>query len=226
MPAMPCPDDRTPLPRRVFLFSGHMVDAPDRAQPRFPPAAVPAAARRIAEVLQAHGAGPGDLALSQAAAGGDLLFLEACLARGVHCRVLLPFGEEEFVERSVLPASGGAQWRERYGAVRAALAEAPRVMADALGPLPPGEDPFERANRWLLDTALAWGARRLCFVCLWDGAGGDGPGGTAHMVREVRQRGGEVVWIDVRALHACAGDGNQAAGGAHGALLRSGEEQA
>src|SRR5690349_14580778 len=50
-------------PRQVLLFSGHMVDAPDRPQPRFPPRMVPAAARRIAEVLDGLQAGPDDLAL-------------------------------------------------------------------------------------------------------------------------------------------------------------------
>jgi len=35
-------------PRQVLLFSGHMMDAPDRPQPRFPPAKEAAAAQRIA----------------------------------------------------------------------------------------------------------------------------------------------------------------------------------
>ena len=34
-------------PRKVFLFSGHMIDAPGRQPARFPPAVVPAAARAI-----------------------------------------------------------------------------------------------------------------------------------------------------------------------------------
>ena len=69
-------------PRLVFLFSGHMVDAPDRAEPRFPAEKEGIAARAIAAALDQLGAGPGDLALAQAANGGDLLFLEACKARG------------------------------------------------------------------------------------------------------------------------------------------------
>lgn len=73
-------------PRHVLLFSGHMIDAPDRLVPRFPANKEPIAASRIAEALDTLGAGDRDLALTQGACGGDLLFTEACLARGVRVR--------------------------------------------------------------------------------------------------------------------------------------------
>jgi tetratricopeptide (TPR) repeat protein len=187
-------------PRRVLLFSGHMVDAPGRASPRFPPQQEAAAAQRIESALAALDAGPQDLALTQAAAGGDLLFLEACRRRGVRCQVLLPFEEPAFVERSILPSAGGERWRERYYALRADLAEPLRIMPEELGPAPEGVDPFERCNLWLLYTALAWGQEKVRFVCLWNGGGGDGPGGTAHMYEEVKRRTGRVTWIDTRSL--------------------------
>lgn len=187
-------------PRQVFLFSGHMIDAPDRPTPRFPPEKAPLAARRIGETLDAFAAGPLDLALAQGASGGDILFLEACHARGVRMLLMQPFCEPEFIERSILPAADGERWRERYLALRAALAEPPRVMPDAPGPLADAINPYERCNLWLLDTALSWGAERLRFICLWNGAGGDGPGGTAFMVEAVRRRRGQVIWIDTRTL--------------------------
>ncbi len=194
MPAQPA------TPRRVILFSGHMTDAPDRAVPRFPPVLEAAAAQRIGAALDALGAGPADLALTEGAAGGDLLFAEAAQARGLELRLLLPFGVDEFIARSVLPSAGGARWRERFYAVCARLAAPPQIMADECGPLPAGADPFARCNRWLLDTALAAGGGCPVFICLWDGGGGDGPGGTAHMVAEVQRRGGEVIRIDPRTL--------------------------
>src|SRR4029453_938573 len=89
-------------PRQVFLFSGHRIDAPDRAQPRFPADKEAIAAQRVAEALERLGAGPEDLAYSQAAAGGDLLFLEECQRRGVRCQVLLPFPEPDFIAKSIL----------------------------------------------------------------------------------------------------------------------------
>jgi hypothetical protein len=187
-------------PRQVFLFSGHMIDAPDRPTPRFPAEKEVIAAQRIADALDQQGAGPDDLALSQAAAGGDLLFVEGCQQRGVRCQILLPFDEPSFIQRSILPSQGGDGWRKRFYAVKAMLKNGNRIMPDELGPLPRGVDPYERCNLWLLYTALACGEDKVRFVCLWNGDGGDGPGGTAHMYKEVERRTGRVTWIDTRKL--------------------------
>lgn len=183
-------------PRQVFLFSGHMIDAPDRLPPRFPAEKEGIAAQKIAEALDRQGAGPDDVALAQAAAGGDLLFLEACRQRGAHCQILLPFDEPSFIQRSILPSKSGDAWRDRYYTLKAA----PRIMSEELGPLPKGVDPYERCNLWLLYTALACGVDKVRFLCLWNGGGGDGPGGTAHMYKEVERRTGRVTWIDSRQL--------------------------
>ena len=194
-----CP--RAPdVPRRTILFTGHMVDAPDRATPRFPAPRIDAAARRIAAVLDEIDAGSEDLALTQGAAGGDLLFAEACLARAVPLRLLLPLPEREFVAASLLPVVDGAAWHARFRAVVDRLDEPPREASAELGPLAPGEDAFVRANLWLLACALAYGADKLICICLWDGGGGDGPGGTRHLVDAVRGAGGRVVRIDSSSL--------------------------
>jgi hypothetical protein len=190
-------------PRQVFLFSGHMMDALDRPTPRFPAEKETTAAEKIAAALDAFGAGPGDLALTQGASGGDILFLEACRERGVRLHLLLPLEEPEFIERSIIPSVNGEKWRERYYALKSGLIDAPRTMPRELGPLPRsvgGEEanPFERCNLWLLSTALAWGVDKVRFICLWNGGGGDGPGGTAHMYNEVKRRTGRVIWIDSR----------------------------
>ena len=192
-------------PDKVFLFSGHMIDTPDRPEPRFPADKESLAAARIAEALERLNAGPNDLAIAQGAAGGDILFGEACLARGVSLQLLLPLPEPEFLAASVLPCTDGEFWRQRYLALRARLTLPPRIMPDALGPLPRDRngnptDPFERCNRWLLYSALAQGSDRLRFICLWNGNGGDGAGGTAHMVKEVTRRTSQVTWLDTREL--------------------------
>jgi len=192
-------------PDKVFLFSGHMIDMPDRPEPRFPANKESLAAARIGEALDALGAGPGDFAIAQGAAGGDILFGEACLTRGVSLQLLLPLPEPEFIATSVLPCADGESWRARYLALRERLTLAPRIMPDALGPPPRDSngnptDPFERCNRWLLYSALAQGLDRLHFICLWNGNGGDGAGGTAHMVKEVTRRTSRITWLDTREL--------------------------
>jgi tetratricopeptide (TPR) repeat protein len=193
------PEDRWE-PRQVLLFSGHRMDSPGRKAPRFPAAKEAAAALAIEGALERLGAGADDVSFCQAAAGGDLLFLEACQKRGVRCRVLLPFDEPEFMEKSIAPSAGVNQWRNRFHAMKANLIEPIRIMPDELGQSPTNADPFERCNLWLLYSALACGIDKLRFVTLWDGGGGDGPGGTAHMYNEVKWRPGRVTWLDVRTL--------------------------
>lgn len=189
-------------PRQVWLFSGHMMDAPGRAAPRFAPSMEAAAAAQIAAALAAAGAGPQDWAYSQAAAGGDLLFLEACAARGVRSRVLLPFAEAEFAQQSILPSQHGAQWLARWQTLKTAgHIETIDLMPEHLGPTPADADPFSRCNLWLLNSALAAaGPAPLRFICLWNGAGGDGPGGTRHMMEQVRAHSPHITWIDTRQL--------------------------
>jgi tetratricopeptide (TPR) repeat protein len=188
------------VPRQVLLFSGHMMDRPDRADPRFPPAMEAAAAKRITLVLDRLAVGEGDQAYSQAASGGDLLFLEACVARKVRCQVLLPCDESEFVQTSMLPSINGAQWRERWQALKPGLGYVPRIMPTELGQTPKGANRYERCNRWLLNSAVACGPDKLRFIGLWNGAEGDGPGGSGHLMKEAQKRTAEWTWIDTRTL--------------------------
>ena len=196
------PPQATWRPRQVILFSGHMVDRPQRPKPRFPPSLEASASQRIDAALAELDAGPEDLAISQAASGGDLLFLEACQRRGVRRQVLLPFGEAEFLEHSILPSLQGDLWRQRFDAMRERLDPSLpiRIMPEALGPAPKGRNPYERCNDWLLYSGLCHGLEKLCFLCLWDGEGGDGRGGTAHMVRDVEAHTGRVIRIDTHSL--------------------------
>lgn len=192
--------DAATRPRRAIVFTGHMVDAPDRATPRFPAARVDAAAQRIAAALDDIGAGPEDVALTQGAAGGDLLFAEACLARGMRLRLLLPLAERDFVAASLLPVADGARWHARFRAVVDRLDEPAHEAPVELGALAPGDNAFVRGNRWLLESAIGLGADKLICICLWDGGGGDGPGGTRDLVDAVRAAGGEVIRIDASSL--------------------------
>ena len=198
---------RTPVPgrewepRNVFLFAGHMVDAPDRDQPRLPEGAIESAGERIAAVLHGLGAGPDDLALTQGACGADLLFTEACQSLGVRVSWLQPFDEPDFIRRSVVQC--GEHWRDRYLAARQRLQQPVLAAPNELGEPPSYTEPgyaYERCNRWLLYTALVWGIGKVHFICLWNGARGDGPGGTADMYDEVAKRTGQVHWIDTREL--------------------------
>jgi tetratricopeptide (TPR) repeat protein len=185
-------------PRNVFLFSGHMIDHPEREEPRFPPAAEGVAAAAIARQLDTLAAGAPDLAICGGACGGDLLFAEASLQRGLRLEVHLQFAEAEFLEESV--AFAGQNWVERYCKVKANPLTEVLVMPDRLGALPAGIDPYSRNNLWQLYSALANGPRRVRFIALWNGEAGDGPGGTKHMVEIVEKHSGQAYILDTKAL--------------------------
>jgi hypothetical protein len=183
-------------PNNVVLFSGHMIDARDRKAPRFPPDEAPVAAAAIADTLAKIGAAAGDLAICGGACGGDLLFAEACLARNMALELYIPFDESTFLANSVDFADAG--WHDRYLAVksRAAL----HVMPDELGAPVPDENPYERNNRWMLESAARFGGRKIAFVVLWNGEGGDGPGGTQQFMDEARRKTERIYWLDTRKL--------------------------
>jgi hypothetical protein len=181
---------------RILLFSGHMIDAPDRTSPRFPPALEPAVDTAIQHAIDRLQPGRGDVAICSGACGGDILFAEAVLRRGMPLRIYLPLDESTFLETSVHFADD--RWPERY---RAVVAHAQRFLApEVLGALPDGADPYERANMWMLEEARRIGGTAVSFICVWNGEGGDGPGGTQHMIDAVRESGGDVDWIDIRQL--------------------------
>jgi tetratricopeptide (TPR) repeat protein len=185
-------------PEQVFLFSGHMVDAPGRSEPRFPIEKEPDAAKAIQKKLDELNAGPQDLALCGGACGGDLLFAEACLERGLAVELRLAFDEPTFLTKSVSFAPGN--WTDRFYRVKGNSKTRVLIMPTELGPLPKGIDAFARINLWQLYTALAWGPEKVLFICLWNRKGGDGPGGTQDMYETVQKYSGRVYVLDTNSL--------------------------
>ncbi len=172
-----------PAARKVILASGHMIDAPDRPRPRFPPGKETAVRARIEQVLDTWGVGPGDLTIGGGARGADILVAEACLARGAKARQLIALPEGEFLKKSVrLP---GTDWEARYFALRDRCET--WLQDERLGPPPAGMSPFARNNLWCLNTARAEPrTERLYAVLVWDEQPtGDGPGGTSHFAAEL-----------------------------------------
>jgi hypothetical protein len=183
-------------PKQVLLFSGHMIDAPDRTTPRFSPDKESVAAAAIANTLAEIGANPGDLAICGGACGGDLLFAEACLARDMRLELYIPFDEATFLANSVDFAN--ANWHDRYLAAKSNAML--HVMPDELGPLLADENRYERNNLWMLQSAARFGDEKVAFICLWNGQGGDGPGGAQHFMDEAGRKTKRIYWLDTRKL--------------------------
>jgi class 3 adenylate cyclase len=172
-----------PLPR-VVLFSGHMIDRPDRPEPRFPPQLEGPVAKAIRDWLAAENRLIG---FASAACGGDLLFLEALQALGGESHIVLPYEPEEFVADSVeLP--GVAGWRSRFDRQ---MAEARVVYASSSRPLHGGVG-YDFANQLVQGLGLLRAREletELEALAVWDGRPGDGKGGTAGAVGQWLRHG-------------------------------------
>ena len=194
-------------PAHVVVFSGHMIDNPavrgegKEKPPRFPATKIEAAAACIRAALDEVGPGTGDLGICGGASGGDLLFAEACLERGMRVELRLARAENEFLAESVTFADPDHRWEQSFARVKDNPATTVLVMPEELGPTPEGVSVHDRCNRWILYTALSQGLRRISFITLWNGRPGDGPGGTENMVDLVRKlTGRQPVIIDPATL--------------------------
>jgi hypothetical protein len=171
-----------------LLFTGHMIDQPDRAEPRFPPALETAARRRIEQAIAPYAPGgshaaPSVRGFASGARGGDILFHEECRARGIETAIVIPFEPDAFVASSVAFKDGAvdtADWPARFWALWNATPPERRYV---LG-LSPDDDAYATCNTRLLH--LARGHGRVHLIAMWDGKGGDGPGGTADLVAKAR----------------------------------------
>ena len=177
----------------VIVFAGHMIDRPDRKEPRFPPKLESAVAREIQHKIDRLKPGFG---FSSAACGSDILFLEAMLERGAEVSIVLPYNQDEFVRDSVdfLPDS---DWRERFDRV---LARATRIIVASPQRLEIGGVSYEFCNQMVLGLARIR-ARQidtpLIPLAVWDGMGGDGPGGAASAIQDWRSVGYQPEIIDL-----------------------------
>ena len=154
-----------------------MIDAGDRAEPRFPLDQVPRVAREIGDALDGWEVGYETTVVTGGASGADTLIAEACRDRGARVLLCLALPPDEFEERSVAPA--GADWVARFRALRD-VAEV-RVLPDP----PEGDELFAATNRWIVETARAIDATEPHALLVWDGHEGDGPGGTRDFVHRL-----------------------------------------
>jgi hypothetical protein len=166
----------------ALVFTGHMIDSRDRDAPRFPAELEGAARAAIGEELDRLG--PRTIAggFASGASGGDILFHEECRRRGISTTIVLPHQPDQFIKTSVENAEGG-DWPRRFRALWAQTPAEARLILN----LPMTDQAFAVCNARLLDLAHQHGSVHL--IALWDGEGGDGPGGTVDMVRRVTADG-------------------------------------
>lgn len=162
---MPAPDPRENnlRPLCVVGFAGHrrLADPP----------AIRTAILGVLEKLTAEG-GAELLGRASAAAGADLLFLDACCELGIPTTVVLPFPVERF--------RGDFDTEADWQAAAAAIGGARHVETIATTEGAP--EVYHLAAREILAPADV-------MIFVWDGAEERGIGGTAETVREAKRRG-------------------------------------
>ncbi|MBL7863408.1 MAG: DUF4071 domain-containing protein [Cyclobacteriaceae bacterium] len=99
-------------PPGVVSFIGHMIDHPNRENPRFPPSIEAKVKDAIVGAINTINARIGFCSL---ACGSDILFAEAIAAVGGEVNIWIPFAKADFIEASVRFAGGS--WLERFEAL-------------------------------------------------------------------------------------------------------------
>ena len=177
-------------PIHLLLFAGHRVDAPGRADRRFPVDREDRARALIYEAVNDQLEVEYEvIGLASAAPGTDILAHEVCAALGLTSTICLPMPSDKFASFAFQNLD---TWRTRFLDLQ--KSRNVLVLSDRDG-LPrwlesSGVDSWERGNQWVMKMALTWGAERITLIALWDGKeAGDAPGGTAHMVRLAEDAG-------------------------------------
>jgi hypothetical protein len=191
-------------PVQLFISAGHRIDAPGRVPPRFPSElTVQDKARSILrdtvknlldENFETEG-------LASAAPGADILAHEVFTELGLKSTICLPMPAKEYARQAFESLD---DWRARFIDLQqnhtvielSDKAGLPRWLSGST------MDAWERGNRWVMQMAQTWGAKRIILVVLWDGKeSGDTPGGTAHMVQLARNEGSiKIVTVDANQL--------------------------
>ena len=189
----------TEKPLHIIMFAGHVVDRPDRAEPRFPPDKEDDVRNLIeAEIKAVLDEDHRYLGLSSGAPGGDIIFQELCASLEVSTYFCIPFPKAEYSKEAYDVRDA---WRSRF----LKLAHDANVMElSHTSGLPrwlhgSALNPWERGNNWVMEMALAADASKRTLIALWDKKDhGDSHGGTAHMVKLARDAG----VVDVRIIDA------------------------
>jgi hypothetical protein len=185
-----------PVIPRVVVFAGHRLDRAGRATPRFPAEkqpAVRAAMKALLEEERASARGPVE-GIAGGASGSDIIFHEVCQELGITTTLLLALPPDRYMVQSVQDSGPG--WVERFWTL--CRSRTLQVLSDS-GELPrwlagvAGYRLWQRNNLWTLATGLSKQPAEVTLLTVWDGQAGDGPGGTADMMKLARERGVKVL---------------------------------
>jgi hypothetical protein len=173
----------------LVVHAGNRIDGAEREEPRFPPERELAVAERLGELLDVLDP---DGVVTSAAAGADLLMVEAAAKRGAPIHLVLPFPVARFRQASV--EDQGPRWVASFDHAVESVASSLVELA-----LQPGSEGLLVGNQALLDRAVALAAGHGLLVVAVRPLGGDVPPSvTDDFVRRARAMGLFVIEVDPR----------------------------
>lgn len=180
---------------KVVLFSGHMIDGPQRSTPRFPPELEGRVYEAIRDRLSQL---DGRLGYASAASGSDILFLEAIKELLGEIHIILPYEQEQFIKDAVdiIP---GSNWRKRFERL---ISEANDVIIASPRKLEQSEVLYEYADRLLHGLAKMRTSQldtEMITLAVWDEDSSQ-TSGTTKKIQKWRQWGNNVEFIDLDSL--------------------------
>jgi hypothetical protein len=116
-----------------------------------------------------------------------------CKELNIPTKVCLPIPIEDYRRRSV--ADGGPDWVEKFNHL---IAENPPIILSDSDELPAWAQGikdygvFQRGNIWVMQDALLRPNADVTLIALWSQKAGEGPGGTADMVKLAKTHGAKV----------------------------------
>jgi class 3 adenylate cyclase len=163
-------------PPRVIHYLGHIISAPGKPG-RFIAEQEPVVKKAIEQILAEEDVGFG---FGSLAAGADILFAEALIARGARLHVVLPFDRKEFIAGSVLPA--GENWVKRFNRCLSAAKKNGAVHYATTDSYLGDDQLFTYCSQLAMGLARLRAqhlAAPLEQIVVWDGLPPLGPAGTA-----------------------------------------------
>lgn len=174
----------------TIVFTGHMIDAPGRKEPRFPAVKEAAVKDKIYTLLlEKKNSGKVLKGIAGGACGGDILFHEACLQLGIPSAIYLALPVGDYKKESV--SFAGGDWEQRFDRLI-------HILPVYFLPKGNKEDVWQAANKYMLRQALRYGSGNTELLALWDVESEKKPGGTLDMVEAAKEKGITVTEIDIK----------------------------
>ncbi len=173
-----------------------MIDKEDRLLRRFPSSKEGVVRKKIKEQLLKvkHAVKEKLKGIAGGACGGDILFHELCLELNIASEIFLALPVNDFKKSSV--SFAGKDWEDRYEYLIRKLPVHFLPQSNENNTI----NVWERANLWMLESALKNGGQNMSLIALWDGKAGDAGGGTEHMIRVAKQNGARTKIIDIKKI--------------------------